>query len=73
MPRAASAWAGSAEWRGSDRGGAPDGRALSGRANRASSLPGTLGFVQAASWKMMPAVNRSPERSRLTPWRRFTR
>jgi Endosomal/lysosomal potassium channel TMEM175 len=26
-----------------------------------------------ASWKMMPTVWRLPERTRLTPWRRFTR
>ena len=28
---------------------------------------------QRASWKMIPTVCRMPERTRLTPWRRFTR
>jgi hypothetical protein len=29
--------------------------------------------AQAASWKMMPSVWRRPQRTRLTPWRMFTR
>src|SRR5690606_8321813 len=32
-----------------------------------------LRLDQAASWKMMPRVWRMPERTRLTPCRRFTR
>ena len=30
-------------------------------------------FDYSASWKMMPSVCREPARTRLTPWRRFTR